>query len=150
MSAWRFSNGCRLGSRRVVIHAGVLVRRRRVLQPERDFAADSLQIAQNATIDAIFDCRQRQRRLRAKRADDPGRRISTGINTCIFPVETGGTGRAVEAGCEVALAVRACVTHLEHTTGSVIWRIEVRWAALGGSAISSTAGYWRRDCLSPR
>jgi hypothetical protein len=49
-----------------------------------------------------------------------GRRISTGINACIFPVETGGAGGAIEAGCEAALAVRACVTHLEHTTGSVI------------------------------
>src|SRR5215470_856879 len=120
MSAWRFSNGCRLDSRKWVIHARVLVRCRRVLQPERDFAADLLQIAQNATIDAILDCRQRQRRLRAKRTDAPGRRSSTGINACIFPVETGGAGRAVDAGCEAALAVRVCVTHLEHTAGSVI------------------------------
>src|SRR5215471_9963687 len=92
MSAWRFSNGCRLDLRKWVIHAKVLVRRRRVLQPERDFAADSLQIAQNATIDAIFDCRQRQRMLRAKRTDAPGRPIATSINACIFPVKTGRAG----------------------------------------------------------
>jgi hypothetical protein len=64
------------------------------LQPERDFAADSLQMAQTATVDAIFDCRQRQRRLRAKRTDAPGRRILRGINACIFPVKTGEAGGA--------------------------------------------------------
>jgi hypothetical protein len=67
----------------VVIHAGVLVRRLWALQPERDFAADSLQMAQDATIDAIFDCRQRQRRLRAKRTDAPAGG-SSGVLTPVF------------------------------------------------------------------
>jgi hypothetical protein len=54
-----------------VIRADVLVRRRWVLQLERDFAADSLQIAQKAKTDTICDCDHRERRTWANRTLRP-------------------------------------------------------------------------------